>query len=92
MKNHFARGHIAAEDKRIELVPTATGTCHALAFWFRLHLDDNISIATGPKDPPTHWQQAGCAVEPPMRLTRGRPVMLRARHNRKNIFLALERG
>ena len=77
--------------RRIPLTLTATGTCHAIALWFRLDLDDEISIATGPSDAATHWQQAVFALDPPLRVRRHDTAILAARHNRNTIFLDLEK-
>ncbi len=34
------------------------GTAQAVAFWFDLHLDDEIVLSTGPEFESRHWQQA----------------------------------
>lgn len=88
----FTAGGIPPAHKRLPFKVTAAGICHAIAFWFRLDLDDEISIATGPNDPPTHWQQAVYALNPPVKLRAGARATLIARHNRNTIFLDLARG
>ncbi len=88
----FAAGAIPPAQRRVPFTATGTGTCHAIAFWFRLDLDDEISIATGPTSPPTHWQQAVYSLNPPMKLTKGAKATLIARHDRSTIFLDLARG
>jgi len=71
------------------LHPVADGTAHAIAFWFRLALDGEGAIATGPDDPPTHWKQAVYALEAPVRLNQNEPARLTARHDGGTIRLAL---
>lgn len=37
---------------------TAPGTVHAVAFWYDLHLDAEITVSTGPEGECRHWLQA----------------------------------
>jgi tetratricopeptide (TPR) repeat protein len=78
------------DEATVRLTPLADGTAHAIALWFSLDLDGETAIATGPMDPPTHWQQAVYAVNPPMALKQNEPVSLRARHNGRKIVVDLE--
>jgi tetratricopeptide (TPR) repeat protein len=81
------RPQFAEESRR--LIPVADGTAHAVALWFRLDLYAEISIATGPMDPPTHWQQAVYAVTPPLALKQNEPIKFTARHNGQKIMVRL---
>ncbi len=82
-----ARPGPAATGQR--LTPIADGTAHAIAFWFRLALDDRCAIDTGPSAAPTHWKQAVHALAPPVALKRNQPIRLTARHDGRMIRLAL---
>ena len=44
--------------KSFEVPVTKSGCCNAVAFWYDLHLDENIAINTGPDSAITEWQQA----------------------------------
>ena len=70
------------------LMPLADGTAHAVALWFRLDLDEQTSISTGPADLATHWQQAVYPVTPPLEVKQNEPVKLTARHNGKKIIVS----
>ena len=87
----FAGGVVPATETDIGVKATETGTCHAIAFWFKLRPDDKTTLSTGPKDPATHWNQAVYAVAPPPQLKKGAKVTVKARHNRNTIFLDLVR-
>jgi len=88
----FATATPAADDREIRLVPMADGTAHAVVAWFRLELDDEISIASGPFDPPTHWRQAVFPLANPVDLNQNEPVRLSASHDGRTIRLALSAG
>jgi len=88
----FAAGAIPPAQKRLPIKATEAGTCHAIAFWFRLDLDDRVSIASGPNDAPTHWQQAVYSLKAPVKLAKGTRATLIARHNCNTIFLDLVKG
>lgn len=88
----FTQGAIAPAQRRIPFKAVADGACHAIAFWFRLDLDDEISIDTGPSSPPTHWQQAVYALNPPVKLKNGARAEITASHDRNTISLGLAPG
>lgn len=88
----FAGDNVQPAHRRLPVRITEAGTCHAIAFWFRLDLDDEISISSGPNDPPTHWQQAVYSLKAPIRFAEGARATLIARHNCSTIFLDLAKG
>ncbi len=45
-------------EKTIDVKVLADGPLHAIAFWFDLHLDDDITVSSGPKGGVVHWGQA----------------------------------
>lgn len=71
------------------IVPVADGTAHAVALWFRLDLDAETFISTGPMDPPTHWGQAVYAINPPLDIKQNETVRLIARHDGTRIVVTL---
>ncbi|NJK63640.1 MAG: tetratricopeptide repeat protein [Synechococcaceae cyanobacterium SM2_3_1] len=42
---------------QIQIQGTTTGEIHALVVWFHLHLDDEITLSTGPGGELRHWRQ-----------------------------------
>jgi len=41
-----------------EVVVNQSGTVHGIAFWFDLHLDDQMQLSSGPEGEMIHWGQA----------------------------------
>jgi type II protein arginine methyltransferase len=60
----------------IPVVSRAEGSCHALAFWFDLHLDKRTTISTAPDNTETHWKQAVQCLPQPIEVTPGRTLRL----------------
>ena len=86
----FTRDDAAPAEATIRITPHTDGTAHAIALWFCLTLDSDATIATGPMDSPTHWQQAVYGVSPPLDLKQNEPVRLVARHNGRKIIVKLD--
>lgn len=42
----------------LEIPATQSGSIHGVAFWFSLHLDDEITVSTAPDGEMKHWKQA----------------------------------
>lgn len=85
----FAAADPGPEQRDVRVIPIADGTAHAIAAWFRLDLDEETAIATGPFDPPTHWRQAVFPLEAPVGLNQNEPVRLAAAHDGRTIRLSL---
>lgn len=83
----FARDEANYAETTLRVTPLQDGTAHAIALWFSLFLDNETNIATGPMDPPTHWQQAVFAINTPIELKHNEPVILTARHNGRKIIV-----
>ncbi len=48
------------EPRKIEISisPNQNGICHAVAFWFDLYLDEELTFSSSPLNSTTHWKQA----------------------------------
>ena len=57
---------------------TENGELHAIAFWFQLHLDDEITLSSGPLGEMVHWGQAIYFFEQPKTIRQGELVQLKA--------------
>lgn len=60
----------------LPIVANSTGSCHAIAFWFDLYLDDTTTISNAPHNPKTHWKQAIQCLPAPVALNAGQPAKL----------------
>jgi len=52
------------------------GRFHAIAFWFDLHLDDTLSISSGPDGDAVHWGQAVQFFAADRRVRKGETIRL----------------
>ena len=71
--------HDAPSEVRLDVTSTADGVVHAVAFWFDLALDDEITISTAPGAGLTAWGQAVQFFDERLTVHRGQRVSLRAR-------------
>jgi protein arginine N-methyltransferase 1 len=55
----------------------AAGTVHGFALWWRCELVPGVTLATGPADPPTHWEQLYLPTLEPLALAPGDELALR---------------
>ncbi len=62
--------------KTFEVEATSDGTLHAIAYWFDLHLDDEIAVSSGPEGDVVHWGQAVQFFEDDLELRKGDIVRL----------------
>ncbi|MBP2310960.1 50S ribosomal protein L11 methyltransferase [Azospirillum soli] len=58
----------------------APGTVHAVAFWYDLHLDAEITVSTGPKGECRHWLQAVQFLDRTVDVTPGDTLPARMRY------------
>uniref|UniRef100_A0A8C7HUH7 Protein arginine methyltransferase 9 n=1 Tax=Oncorhynchus kisutch TaxID=8019 RepID=A0A8C7HUH7_ONCKI len=79
-------GLCSREVSRVRLPVTGEGLLDALAVWFQLHLDQQSSLSTGPKED-TCWEQAIYPVQTPhSRIIYIRHVCTLSVQNIRNIF------
>jgi protein arginine N-methyltransferase 1 len=57
----------------------AKGTVHGFALWWRCELVPGVTLATGPADPATHWEQLYLPTLEPIALARGDELALHIR-------------
>ena len=86
----FAGELIRNEQMKIEINACTDGTCHAIVFWFRLHLDDEIFIDTGPQNEDTHWMQMVQFLKQPVKIKKNELITVFAKHNRNQISLEIK--
>ncbi|MGE0120502.1 MAG: tetratricopeptide repeat protein [Dongiaceae bacterium] len=70
-----------AEAARMVTLPAiADGTVQAVAFWFDLHLDEAITLSTGPDGDSSHWRQAIAFFDRDRPVRRGETLRLSVGH------------
>jgi tetratricopeptide (TPR) repeat protein len=86
----FCGEPIKSATTEIQPVITDEGKCHAIVFWFRLWLDDEIFIDTSPMHEDTCWMQAIQLLPSPLRLFKGASgIKILAQHNCTYITLKI---
>ena len=60
-----------------EVVASQTGTVHGIAFWFDLHLDDQIQLSSGPEGEMIHWGQAAYIFEDSLEVKNGEVIKIK---------------
>ncbi|MCY7332074.1 MAG: protein arginine N-methyltransferase [Pseudanabaena sp. CAN_BIN31] len=83
----FCGANIKPESRKISVQITESGNCHAIVFWFRLWLDDEIYLDTSPFSQDTCWMQAVHIVDPPKSFESGQETVLLASHDTTYIDL-----
>jgi type II protein arginine methyltransferase len=72
------------------IIPIATGTCHAVVFWFELELVPGVELSNSPEDPNTHWKQAVQCLPTAVDVRNGQPLYLKARHDGLHIHFQID--
>lgn len=80
---------LAAFDKpnihHLEVEVKADGELHGVVFWFDLHLDEQLSLSSGPDGEMVHWGQAVCCFDKPVKVKIGDVVSLQAEQSEMKI-------
>ncbi len=77
----FTGEPICSESRKIPVNIVADGTCHAVAFWFRLFLDESIYIDTDPRGEGYCWMQAVQTIDSPQDVSAGSVLDVDFEHN-----------
>ncbi|MGQ9366688.1 tetratricopeptide repeat protein [Azospirillum sp. ST 5-10] len=74
------------EGRREIAVPvTAAGTCHGVAFWFDLVMDDEVVYHSASRARTNHWKQAIAFFDAPLAVAPGDTVRVAARYDANQI-------
>jgi Tfp pilus assembly protein PilF/SAM-dependent methyltransferase len=77
------------ERRRVATIPiTATGEAYAVVFWFDLHMDDEISISSGPQGTLSHWAQAVQFMDQGRMVTAGEDLDLTMGHTDTRLYFS----
>ena len=67
---------------------TQDGELQGIAFWFQLHVDNDITLSSGPQNEMVHWGQAVYFFENPRLVRKGEEVHLKALQS--EVFLGFQ--
>jgi Flp pilus assembly protein TadD/SAM-dependent methyltransferase len=68
---------------------SSDGEVYAVAFWFDLHMDAEISISTGPQGTLSHWNQAVQFFPMSQKVRAGDEIRLKMGHTNSQISLSI---
>jgi len=85
----FYRDRVSGRQEELVVTPTATGTCHAIAFWFEMELTSDITLTNSPAHTHLHWKQAIQTLPAAPRVRAGEPVRLNVRHDDSSIYFTI---
>ncbi len=74
----------------LEIPVTESGSLHGVGFWFSLHLDDKVSLSSGPNGEMIHWGQAVFSLPPFPEVKAGDTIRLRVEQSEMKIAFYLE--
>ncbi|MDJ0947303.1 MAG: tetratricopeptide repeat protein [Alphaproteobacteria bacterium] len=83
----FAGPPIRAERRRVEIPARAAGALDLVALWFRIELDEEISVDTGPDAEGTHWKQVLQIFPAATPVQTGEAVAITVAHDRQHIWI-----
>ena len=86
---NFDSGYVQPRRLEIPLLTTHSGQCHAVAYWFDLHLDDKEMFSTTPDNFDSHWKQAVQCFREPLTVTAGQSYMLSVKQGLTRFDFAL---
>lgn len=87
----FTDGSIRPTRKTLQVSTIEGGMCHAVVFWFRLYLDDEVSLETSPEVEGC-WVQAIQIFKQPVSLPAGATLDLGVGHNGSTIVFDMPRA
>ncbi len=79
-------GEHESRQEEIEVDITSDGVLNGVAFWFNLHLTEDISLSSSPERLDNHWGQALFFFENSMQVIKGDKVKLSICHNDVKIW------
>jgi len=65
---------------------TASGRVTAVPFWYRIHLDPEVSVSTLSQD--SHWKQAAVVLRPALEVRAGDRVRLAVQLHKSSISMS----
>jgi len=84
----FCGQPVKPQQRDISFRITQSGTCHAIAMWFQLFLDNEITIDTSDRHNNSCWMQAVQTVDRPIDLLASQTASIHSEHDCKVIQLA----
>ena len=85
----FTRNMPEEGEREITVEVTAEGTCHGVAFWFDLFMDEEVVYHSASRSRTNHWKQAMTFLESPIRVRPGDKLTIVARYDNNQISFGI---
>ncbi len=85
----FTRNMPEEGEREITVEVTAEGTCHGIAFWFDLLMDEEVVYHSASRARTNHWKQAMTFLESPIRVRAGDRLTVVARYDNNQISFGI---
>lgn len=81
----FYKNMADSDAKTLTVTATETGVAHGVAFWFHLHMDDQVTYDSKSGTRTNHWKQAVYFFDHDIEVQKGKPVMIGTGYDRTQI-------
>lgn len=85
----FTRNMPEEGEQEIEVEVTAAGTCHGVAFWFDLFMDEEVVYKSESRSRTNHWKQAMTFLDAPIKVLPGDKLRVVARYDNNQISFGI---
>jgi tetratricopeptide (TPR) repeat protein/precorrin-6B methylase 2 len=85
----FTRNMPEEGEREIEVTVTKAGTCHGVAFWFDLVMDEEVVYKSESLSRTNHWKQAMTFLESPIKVRPGDRLTVIARYDNNQISFGI---
>ncbi|WP_042443217.1 tetratricopeptide repeat protein [Azospirillum sp. B510] len=86
----FTRNMPEEGERVIDITIVTAGTCHGVAFWFDLFMDDEVVYRSESRARTNHWKQAMTFLEKPILLSAGDRLRIVARYDNNQISFGVD--
>ncbi len=86
----FTRNMPEEGERVIDVTIVTAGTCHGVAFWFDLFMDDEVVYKSESRSRTNHWKQAMTFLEKPIALSAGDRLRIVARYDNNQISFGVD--
>ncbi len=85
----FTRNMPEDGEREIAVTVTHAGTCHGVAFWFDLFMDEEVVYKSESRARTNHWKQAMTFLEQPIKVLAGDRLRILARYDNNQISFGI---
>uniref|UniRef100_A0A8D0GJM6 Protein arginine N-methyltransferase 9 n=1 Tax=Sphenodon punctatus TaxID=8508 RepID=A0A8D0GJM6_SPHPU len=80
--------YLNSSSREVKVQICKSGQVTAIPFWYRMHLDEDISLDTSSES--SHWKQAAVVLDKPIQVQVGDEVILNIQHHKSNVSIMIK--